>query len=1089
MPQDSGTEQHDIFVVRGGRDEEGRYWDTISTIVQAWRRANPDSPMTYRQVWEWIVRENNLRTITGESCVFGTHQFPNIIPGQRLKLPEGNELGDFPVVRENCPDEVTAAPPAADRGIPEPTEEPRPAPDARDPRWSFPQHADPRRWAEIVRAGYLSGVLRADPADWAAQNQVQRGDAAGTWVGPNPFQLDDTPIVPLPIPFPFSVALAVVNSGVRIAGTTTEPVMAGTGPGRQPIANILEGWRVDENGRVVRVNPGDNANQPDWVENTDGLVRPRYTLSTTDPRSNWDMMTEARISAALESPNGMAGWMCIQGLQRQIGTLYGEWQGNAAQRTPQNAQRLLDHIAAAAKTDFAQDSGLAHDYYARLQAAIVAEAQAAGIPAASLRTYDMDNPDSIPALADFPSGPVHPLQVLSYDEISRQPGFEDNNLTREEYERQFPPGTNFDYIYNEYAVSRQSRFTRDAAMGRGTTPTREEIQPLTEQAVQRLLINDAAVTEFRRQIGRDPAFGLIIGESLNDMIHHPETYGFANRDEAIAYAERLVGRDVVQSQFLQDTDIPRGESTGRVRDPQVIAAAFAANADNAETREFMDRVTRYPQDPDAPENRPGVGAQAILYQIAVQQPEPGATYGPAFTAITAAAGMSPQGQEAVYQDLYRIALYTDRSGRGSRYGTEDLVGTRTIALEARSPDQTFQSVGPDGRPMPADAVAAAGPLVRTGVDLRDIQERERAGDRAGATLLAVRRIMENPGQQAVALEAMSMYDRRTATNLMVASMATNPQAFEGVLDRLRDGTIDGPWRNLNRGQRRLLATALETTAERYRDIYDRFQRGRITAEEMPAELERAGLELDTYLDIIDSQNMPPGERTLFQDERGRMVMPDSMRELRERARDLAAYRRAVAEGRIPEGAVVFVEDGRVEVLRGSDARALRRRAENGGYQGQYQGALQQQDSIVALMQGISADSEANAAMTGTVQSAMGGDFADRVVDAVDVAGPDQVTGVGPSTTVRRDASAIVADRESGDAGRIMAATDNVAANGTAESRGEIAEIPATQGAPTRDILNVLLSFLFPRTRSGGTPPGETPLPPIDPGHCPGICPG
>lgn len=95
---------HDIMIVRGGTGENGRYWDTVSTIATAWREANPGSGMSHLQVMRWIIRENGLRDGQGRDCL-GRENTAVIRRDQRLKVPEGNPMGAFDVVWEaNCED-------------------------------------------------------------------------------------------------------------------------------------------------------------------------------------------------------------------------------------------------------------------------------------------------------------------------------------------------------------------------------------------------------------------------------------------------------------------------------------------------------------------------------------------------------------------------------------------------------------------------------------------------------------------------------------------------------------------------------------------------------------------------------------------------------------------------------------------------------------------------------------------------------------------------------------------------------------------------------------------------------------------------
>lgn len=99
--QQEGGANYDIMIVRGGNEPEP-YWDTVTTIAQAWKRANPNDRRSITQIGQWIIEENHLKTKDGKDCK-GDLDVAVIWAGQRLKLPEGAALGDFDVVyARNC---------------------------------------------------------------------------------------------------------------------------------------------------------------------------------------------------------------------------------------------------------------------------------------------------------------------------------------------------------------------------------------------------------------------------------------------------------------------------------------------------------------------------------------------------------------------------------------------------------------------------------------------------------------------------------------------------------------------------------------------------------------------------------------------------------------------------------------------------------------------------------------------------------------------------------------------------------------------------------------------------------------------------
>lgn len=100
--QEEGPNGYDIMIVRGGGKKPERYWDTVQTIAEAWKKANPQDRRSMQQIGEWIIRTNNIKDADGRDCK-GRLDVAVIRAGQRLKLPEGNALGDFSVVYErNC---------------------------------------------------------------------------------------------------------------------------------------------------------------------------------------------------------------------------------------------------------------------------------------------------------------------------------------------------------------------------------------------------------------------------------------------------------------------------------------------------------------------------------------------------------------------------------------------------------------------------------------------------------------------------------------------------------------------------------------------------------------------------------------------------------------------------------------------------------------------------------------------------------------------------------------------------------------------------------------------------------------------------
>lgn len=116
---DSGTGKNDVIIVTGN-GLKGATWagDTVDTIARAWLDANADSGMKFGQVRDWIIRNNNLKTVNGENCEGILSRVPNIRINQELKLPEGNEIAQLNW-KYACPlpvapiiEQIAGAPPA-----------------------------------------------------------------------------------------------------------------------------------------------------------------------------------------------------------------------------------------------------------------------------------------------------------------------------------------------------------------------------------------------------------------------------------------------------------------------------------------------------------------------------------------------------------------------------------------------------------------------------------------------------------------------------------------------------------------------------------------------------------------------------------------------------------------------------------------------------------------------------------------------------------------------------------------------------------------------------------------------------------------
>jgi hypothetical protein len=168
---DTGTDKYDIWVARGGVDENGRYWDTASTIAEAWMEANPQDRRSLEQVARWIIDTNHLKTIDGKDC-HGNLSIAVVHKGQKVKLPEGNELSAFEVVYERLCVSKKELPPR------------QPEVQAEEP---FAQFSPvPKGMVEyglaMSRANFFLGV---PPKDVAAERAERKGNRHGNRLKPS----------------------------------------------------------------------------------------------------------------------------------------------------------------------------------------------------------------------------------------------------------------------------------------------------------------------------------------------------------------------------------------------------------------------------------------------------------------------------------------------------------------------------------------------------------------------------------------------------------------------------------------------------------------------------------------------------------------------------------------------------------------------------------------------------------------------------------------------------------------------------------------------------------------------------------------
>lgn len=1080
MPRQQTDATH--YIVEGTLGDAG-----VDFIIQRWEELNPELMRSMfhghrSEARAWFYAHNTWRDpITGERCDGVRVRGPRIHDNDVINAPGGNPIAgtwEAPCPPPPPPTPPRAAEPPAPPSPPAPPAPP--APEPRDPFFALPQHVSPNQQVQLRVQDYLLGG-RSDPADFAARRQVDRRTAAGTWEGRDPMHLDGQGgqigyLLGQLIP-PFGPLIgAVVGTGADLVtldsnGTNLQTDLVGRQPNARSRVNMLEGWQLDATGIPQRINPGDGLNQPDESHDTRGLIGARYTLSVDDPAPNWDTRTQARISSAIAAPNAMVGYRVMTYLRPQINELYTQFH---ASHDPVVGQRLINTIAASAGTDLAQMSGMA-DGMKQLQDAIIAEGAANNV---TLRGYDLTNPTAIP---DLQTLGVH-LTARSYEDIRRDPGFADNQLSEADYNRLFA-GRNLDSFYS-YARTGQNTVTRDLGLGGVDTPSRSEVIDIARDGIGLIDRSPETRAAFLGQVRTDPQFGLIISKSLNDMIHQPQAWGFPDEAHAIAYADSLIGHDLVQSQFLQPTATPQPDSLGRTRDEAAVAAAFAARAGDGGVHSWLNIITTHPIDRQPGDtNPPGTYAQAVLHQFSLQGAQE-----PGFNAIATAGNFSPAERTQFHTDITRVTSYEVRIARGDRVDPEDAQRAQTDALAARGV-RRYTAVDAQGRPLPGQPVGDG--IRTTDGAVVDIQA---AGTPQGRTLAAVRDIMSNQGSSANSLEALGAYDRSTAINVVLESMARSPRAFNDVMDNLKDsgrhldhGLFSGIT-NLFAGSgiRGQLADEMGRAARQYHRLMEREARGEVVA---PEEYTRARRMVEGYIILIDDAQA--GRVHLIQntDDRGHPIgRPHAPRTSDE-------YRRA-AEGAVAArdsgtGGITFVgDDGKVQTLSGPAADAARRAASPQVRGEQYDRGLRGQDSIVALLQMIGQDDTARGVVVNTIDGITTGSVISRnpivtsdrvaaaVVDTTIAAMPEQnLTGIDArpvngrdarSVTIRPDGAAriqasqpgldaarIQADGLGTDLARIQAGISAQTANVGSGSRIDTRGVPTKPGGPTGDLVYII----------------------------------
>ena len=1077
---------------------------------------------------QWFMTHNTFVDHNGRLCDRTTQTGVTryIDKNMDIVLPSGFTFTDKSLCdpRDNAPGRVRArhmAQPAPEPVAMMAAPPPPPAPEAgpRDPFFALPQNVSPVQRQQLRIQDYLLGAPSV-PADFPARRQVDRATARGNWEGRDPAHFDGqyggmgATIGSFFPPFGM-LAGALVGTGADMVSLRAKPNLQSDLPARQPNAdsrvNNLEGWRLDERGIPVRINPNDNLNQPDASHNNGGLISGYYADAIHN--QNWDIATQAVITERLGAPNVQVGLRTIEYLRPKIGEAYVAFHTNP---TAENGQRVLNLVAAAGATDVAQMSGTV-DAMSHFQDNVVAEA-AAHNPPIQLHTYDLHNPASIPGLKELN---VH-LTALPGSVKANDPGFMDNfpGMSREQaiadYDRRFA-GQNLDSFYS-YARTGQNSVTRDLGRGGVITPSTAEVTGIAADGINIINRSPESRAAFRAQVANDTGsdhpnqFGLIINKSLNDMVQQPQSWGFRNRDEAVAYATSLVGEDLVNRQYRQRTATPEPGSAGRTRDEAATSAAFARFASDDGINDWLNRIKNHPQDAAAPENRPGVYAQSVLHQLSLQGAgEPG------FNAI---ANANPPLNEAdrarFHTDVTRVSSYetwVSRSGGRPLENTarpEDVNLADTYSLAAAG-ERRYTAVGPDGKPLPNQPIRDGIATVDNGVI--GIQAARARGDVAGANVLAVQNIMANHGATASSLEALGAFDRSTALNVVLESMARDPKAFKTVVDQVRHSQRTSTFFGLfhSDGERGRFADRLEDAADKYRDLMDRQREGRKFHGHLvtDADFAEARSRVEGFVALIDDAQA--GHVHLIQDldDDGRPVgrprPPRSDDDYDKAAEGALASRR---NGTTPSGPVTFVGDnGEVRTLDGRAAEAARRVATPNVRADQQGRAVAGQDTMITLLQTIGADPAANRVtarttqdmVTGAVISHNAGVTGSTVaagVVAANIAAMPQQTGSGleaRSVALNRDGASSIVAANTGDNARVQAAaqaalagmsSDQIQAGLQPGARGvDAARIQAFihSAAPNADAAQVQAAMLAAiQAQTGNVNSGST----IDAAHVP-----
>lgn len=905
---DSGTATRDAILITGN-GEKNKNWagDTVSSVAAAWlRHQSPETIAAMRQEYaqlggslrvatrngtrakteqeiarDWIVRVNNLKGARAVDCEGDYSIQPEVIVGDILKLPEGNEVTDLLWARP-CPLPVQ---PETPRDATPPRRDPQPpveytAPyveptqfNGQGPEWYSRQPTTPG----INRNGLINAyeILAAtgqfpelfEPGDIAARPYTGAWRTADSGMDGNYHRQGRQGVVHGDQP----VAENPTGNRSRQGFDGRQGAFAFGNPLDTPEAQarFLDGdFTGDNNFDLIISNRGPGATiQPrdsmligNAFTTTSGAQIPTFTVSQQDKagRDIWWRDNKAAVSGPLNTHDEVIAYGDFTIANREFARLYPEVKARLEAGDPtlrrdevQNVLNVGNYIqrnvlvrGAGAQDDM---QVVLNDLHARAGRATFPATDAS--PALVLRDGRSLDILDVP-LAELGGGR---LRIMSTGEREL---LEDRwNPNRFEGYKGIE-NQEFSARVYEVAHRRPNTFEQYIANNRATLVAQspQQIAATTDRSFDLLFGSHAqpnvggvnallTATSTRSEIASS------VGHTLVMAYNNPELFGMSRGqvNDILSRAtggDRAAGNEVTDGNrtgYIPNTPISGvpffADSRGALQEPELLGAALAANAgrDPALAADIAGLLRAAPE----------AQRVLILHSLSSQPSEA------AYHSITAAAGLNDAQKNEVFLSGVQANVY-------SRTGYTDVA----VSAEGRLNDwlTTYESWQANGRqgaaptvalsPQEIDAARAAGSLSPE-LDALLRSNNAGIGETLGAVnvngigngdMSATRNYLRTgmtdgaawdlffgdasvtAGTPALIAESMQ-YNPAFANNLMVATLRTEPRAFNNVIGALRERAAEYRGTGFlgigNASRFDDAANALQTTSGRLQRIDER----------------------------------------------------------------------------------------------------------------------------------------------------------------------------------------------------------------------------------------------------------------------------